>query len=174
MSLQALKEDKISYKQFATIMLFNSISQKYEEKNYNVVPIFLTDGTLNIEALDAIIQTLFVAGEDSNSDIFRLSPLKLAKWIELMKICPESEKCFFSIPNETVGIISRISEGLEENTFVHYNGLQDQKLRMIPSLSMKQNYLNVLNPKDAITITPKIGLSTLEEIEENGLISTRD
>ena len=46
--------------------------------------------------------------------------------------------------------------------------------RMIPSLGMMQTLLEAHTERQAITITPVIGLSTLEDIKKNGLEGTRD
>ncbi len=44
----------------------------------------------------------------------------------------------------------------------------------MPSFSMMQTFLRVKSQEDAVTITPTIGVSTIEEIKDNGLTDTRD
>jgi hypothetical protein len=48
-----------------------------------------------------------------------------------------------------------------------------KKGRMIPSLGLMQTFLNV-KFEDAVTINPVLGLSSMEDIRENGITSTRD
>jgi hypothetical protein len=46
--------------------------------------------------------------------------------------------------------------------------------RMIASLGMMQCFINLRYPENAVQMTPKIGLGTLEDIENNGITMTRE
>lgn len=46
--------------------------------------------------------------------------------------------------------------------------------RIVASLSMMQAFVNVLGKENAITFTPVIGVSTIEDIKNNGKWGTRD
>jgi len=172
--LQAFEQQKISSYQFSSLLLLQSLKKTY---SVTVINVFDERGKINPEAIDAILQTFYFELQDGTEGNF-LSLDQFHKFLELLSKAPKSEQCFYSFPespyNHSSTLIGLISQTLNINIFCFFKDNQNQDRRMVASFTMKQLFLQVLNPKNPIQIIPKIGVSTYEEIEANGLEDTRD
>ncbi len=160
---------KLSRGQFATLMSFWKTSQDFQVRS---IPLFNTNGSINEEARKIIKQTLRLASQDP---IYFLSDEQIEQFFEEMSKLPKSEQQFFIVPkieSKEVTALKVIYE-LGINIFAHFFEKSQEK-RMIPSFGMMQAYLNVKYEQDAVEMMPFIGLSSIDDIRENGLKGERD
>lgn len=197
--LAALKNNKLTISQFATLMGYWSILQHHEAKDIKVVKLFNEDGTPNEEAKQMIETTLHLYPQ--SKPLIQNMPMKenfldknqLDQFFAEMKKLPKSEQQFFVIPDiqnppktgldELTYLANMLTDKITISQEINYtpginilNRIKDgeENKRIIPSLGMMQNFLNVCFGENAVTMKPKIGLGLVEDIENNGLTMTRE
>ncbi|MGH2613405.1 MAG: hypothetical protein ACRDFB_10225 [Rhabdochlamydiaceae bacterium] len=176
-ALKAVRNGLISPHQFATVMLY-WVNSRSPGKGLKQVLLFNTDGTVNVEARESIKKT--VQGTAQPNPVFSFSPTRgnqpkyeyltdeqLDQFFENMRLLPLSEQNFFTLESKypaggVASVISGPSTGF--NVFYRFN-----ENIMIPSAGMMQCFLNTKYGQDAVQINPVLGLSTVEDLQQNGL-----
>jgi len=165
--LRAFYNGIISVSQFSTLVFCWSVMNEFSDTKIHVLPLFQKDDTENIVAKKFIEKTI--------ENIHK--PFSVFIFFEKMKLQPPSEQCFFFIENTEKEDTRTITDEIAALGFNIFNKFTDQDTRyqMIPSLSMMQQFLFVYaGNTNAVTLTPVIGISTIEDIANNALTSTRD
>lgn len=184
--LKAFHDGKITMEQFTTLTFAYSLMKEFSEDRIYTQSLFNEDGTVNKNAENFIRQTLQPSGIYEGEELY-MDDEKLLEFLESMKAKPESEKVFFFIKTKnhdhserTIDTLNKdhtITQEIFANTginiFSQFNH-NTTTYRMLPSLSMMQQCLHTLNGKQAVTISPVIGLSSTEDIVGNGRNSTRE
>lgn len=175
--LKAFHGGKITVEQFTTITFAYSIIKEHPEIKIHVCPLFDHNGLPNAQAKNIISETLKPTGILKGKEPF-LTRDQIVDFFKKMRSESLSEQNFFFIESkETLNKTRTITEGITDGTGVNvfnYFNLNDNTYRMVPSFSMMQQFLNAVGKKNAVTITPVIGLSSIEDILYNGKNSTRD
>ena len=198
-ALGAFKSGKISMEQFSTLIFRWSLEKDFPEEAIEVIPLFNPDGSINLEARENIRQTLKkIEGVGSllGFSVDVVSDEHLELFYKRMKRVPQSERYFFQFgtpprskfnaieakaqsQNQTRTITQEVTESAEFNVFNAFRrfDIEDENLawrRMCASLSMMQQMLYAYKGDMAVKIVPVIGLSTVEDIVNNGLMGTRE
>lgn len=166
--IEALKQGKITPMQMGTLLYFWGTNQ-YHLHTDKVKPL------------------CFSMRSDNGFKLFLpLSQLPKDKQEELYQAfqsLPESEQQFLLVPdieeNPNIQKNPMLTSILQEiiNTGLHaFNRVtyNNSKMKVIASLGMWQVFLNVSFGKQAVTLNPVIGDSSVEDIRLNGLNSSRD
>lgn len=177
--LQLFHQKKIDYYQFTTAVFYWALRQEYKPQEIEIIPLFLNNGDINPLAQNSILQTF-------KSEQLPFCTEKHCEILfEMMKTAPESEQFFFAVnykecPQKTTPSsfdnTNTITEELRKlgfNIFDRYRMKNEEKC-MIASLSMMQILLNITTGKQAILFAPTIGLSTDNDIKNNGIYDTRE
>lgn len=201
-ALLALRQGVLTKDAFATMMWYRTALKSHgSDEKIKTIPLFIND-QVNPEAKAIIRQTLKGATEAKllkEAGVANLSYLdeeQLKKFFIEMRKKPLSEQRFFVVEDihfrqgeaptdyDSDWKITDIMKGLRTssqhiqktngiNVFGRFKANQ-KPMRMLPSLSMMQNYLHIKYGANAVTINPVLGLSTIEDIVKNGLLATRD
>ena len=169
LALAALHEGAITPETMATILIF--YSAQTETDNIKTVPLFIL-GKINEEAKKLIIETW---PEDNKTEEHILP------FFEKMRQADPTQQQFFLIPydqdkefadkNENQTTITGLLHGdLDFNVF----GLCSNNRHMQASPGMMQAFLDVCYGDRAVKINPVIGLSSENDIHDNGLFDKRD
>ncbi|MBM3191473.1 MAG: hypothetical protein FJZ63_02300 [Chlamydiae bacterium] len=188
--LASFYKGNINADQFTTLLLAWSLLVEFPEKTIHINPLFHQDGSVNQAAKNSIRATLKNTKEEFPA--FLSEETQVDAFFERMRGQPESEKFFFSIDAEPYQwgipvveqmaelaqgsrtITREIAESVSVNVF-HQFQRAGRTYRMVPSLSMMQQFLNTYAREgDAVKITPVIGLSSIQDIENNIISNTRD
>ena len=168
-ALKALKEEKISPEDFATIVL-PSASLTLSKRR---ISLFSPEGEINPVARTLLEETFLLGNTPyltkEQVDLFfellkKESPIQQHFFLEDVK----TERLLDPLPVRT-----RINSSYLGFNFLSQCHLNGTKQVLIPSLSMMNCLLRVLN-KNPITIHPVLGLSTPEQLEENAKKGLRD
>lgn len=183
-ALYAFQDKKITLEQFSTLIFRWSIQRDFPEKEIKAIPLFNADGTINEYARNCIEQTTH---SKLKKNLFKcVSSADLEKFYLKMKLAPLSEQYFFQIQgnhpqfNDCFDVQKNIliTEVIQKtglnifNEFIPNN--ENNAARMVASLSMMQQILIAFQEDTAVKIRPVIGLSSEEDIANNGLNGTRD
>ena len=187
--LAALKEGRMSKTQFATLMSYWAVRQHNDPKDIEVVELFNADGATNAKALEILLKTAKSYPHSKLQPEDFSTSAEIKKFLAEMQQLPRSEQQFFVVRDAKTTFMSEIErlEAIKKNKITIVDEIHlssgfnlfcrfeegTQGKRMIPSVGMMQTILKVHAPQTAVTITPVIGLGTLEDIEENGLDHTR-
>jgi|GEM_PF-4800755 len=191
-SLRAFKQGKISMEQFCTLIFRWSLEKDFSDLEIDAAPLFNADGSIHEEARDMIRKTLRIIGFPTSAGLGYEVVLEshLDLFYQRMKKMPKSEQYFFHFVADPLPPFSRYSseKAFQEKTRTITQEVQAQEMnifntlaltkyesrRMSPSLSMMQQLLIAYKGDLAVKITPVIGLSTVEDIINNGLQDTRE
>lgn len=159
-ALEAFRLGRIDEFQFGTIQLFWSIGQYHQDYDLmSVHSLFSKDGKYNSNILDLLFESLAI----KRSNRHFLTKLQFIEFIEEMKNFPYSERCFFLVPDLQISSKPRtVSQELKKLKMTVFNRFG--KMRIIPTVSMMQAFLNVKFGKQAMRINPVLGLSTLKQL----------
>lgn len=199
-ALLAFHDNKITGEQFTTLMTYWSAFSQLPPDEIVIKPIFGEDGevdpdvkewieeTVGLElgeksTLHAQLETFFNKMKDKpkseQSFLFIATDSYLDAKARLDGERAEKEAQVTSksiqelLSNTEDTVCTAITKGAGFNVlheFVHSRAFY----RMIPSLGMMQTMLEAQGNKTTVIITPVIGLSTVEDIRENGLKGTRE
>lgn len=179
-ALYAVKIGKITQEDFATICLIYASP----DPNKVSLSLFNSDGNVNPKARELIQQTLSLQAGYENL----LTSQELDSFFEEMAKHSRLQRQFFlekaplsieesgdiTIPTEQQTIrtvIEIVSAGLNIFSKCIYN---DEVVLMIPSAGMMQTFLNLKFKDHSVRMNFVLGLSSLEDIKNNGLTSSRD
>lgn len=185
--MAALLEGKIEVADFSTLMIYWSILQHHTPEEITTIKLFQPDGSINQQAVEIIQQTLKFPQNNYKSFLHKK---QLDQFIERMKSLPVQQQQFWHVADKQSemadispssldyilgkGSISLLIKDVGQiNIFARFS-LDGQKLRMMPSFGMMQEFLRSYRGENGVTIRPVIGLSSNEDIENNGLTGTRD
>lgn len=185
--LLALRENRISSHQFGTIMRYYSTTVYHKKEEIQILSLFNADGTKNPLAYQYIKQTLKLHHSGLITDfacVKNEEPLmsddEFDLLFEKMKDLPPSEQQIFIIPDiykesplSNPSITLAVRNNTAINIFNRFEIEYSQK-RMIPSIGLLQTFVKVLYPDSYVQVNPVIGLSSLDDIRQNGLDATRD
>jgi hypothetical protein len=186
MALKAFKQGSISKEVLSTILMYKSTVEHAD--GVKIIPLFIR-GKSNPEARELIQQTLMMR-QTSNYDGTEVFPNEIkslfteeqldAFFDEMGKKHPIEQRLFIypdpksERKNKDIdpqaSIVDEITRTAKLNVFFRCN----HSVRMVPSLSMMQTYLDIKNGNNAVIINPVFALSSLEDIAHNGLSNTRD
>jgi hypothetical protein len=164
-ALAALRQGKITQHQFATIMFFWVNHTQQGIRTGTVIFLFNSDGSINPKARQLLGATL-------KGRLEKFSASEMDQFFEKMRKLPASEQCFFVRKMEKSYGFDIIASIQGSRIDLFYD-TQDGKM-MIPSAGMMQSFLDVRFKDQAVKINPVLGLSTEEDIRNNGLTGTRD
>lgn len=195
--LKLLKDGKISQQQFGTIQIFWNAKENYGSQ-LKIIALFNKDGSINEDAKNKIKQTLKkpdsispTVSEQYSGDLFSgglFTGNLIEMYFSCMKKQANSEQFFFYIDHDdqpdwdkNLSIfdsqkyfdLHTISQEINYTAGINALGRVDGG-RMIPTVGMMQQFLNVFFQGNAVKINPVIGLSTLKDIRDNGEKDTRD
>lgn len=202
-ALLALRQGDLTKEEFATMMWYRSaVNYHGSSAKIKVVPLFINN-QINPDAKGIIRQTLKAATEAKIlkeagvTNHSYLDEAQIKEFFVEMRKKPLSEQRFFVVDDihfrqgdaptayESDWVTADVMKGKRTssqqiqktngiNIFCRFKDNQ-KPMRMLPSLSMMQNYLNIkYGEQAAVTINPVVGLSTIEDIVKNGALSTRD
>ena len=186
-ALYAVKAEKITLEEFATI----TFAYASPDENKTCIKIFDANGRVNPEARDLIKQTLSL-NTPMQSFGHLLTDQELDSFFkEMAKLSPLQQQFFLeeSRPQTEFGTIKFM--GMEFTTQIstvrtaietQYAGLnifskcteKEEAKFMIPSSGMMQAFLNVKFKGNSVRMNFVLGLSSVEDIINNGLTATRD
>jgi hypothetical protein len=188
--LGALREGLITVEQLSTLLIYWFLQKNHPDTEIKVINLF-EKGEINPRAREIIIQTLKVAIIPDelktqilkDEEIIYLNEKQIQSFFDKIKTKPLSEQYFFVIPDffpipknysgllETATITQEINQSTGINVFCRFSE-NGKLLKMIPSLSMMQSYLDS-KYSAPIKIHPVINIPSAQEIEENGLTHER-
>lgn len=192
--LNAFHEGKITMEQFCSLIFCWSLMKQFPGTRIGIQPLFDPDGTVNSVSAASIRQTLESSGKYRGQRAL-LNEEKMNAFFRSMHAQPASEQFYFYIDagqidlpqnevkkgakifNNTLTITEDIYASQGVNVFNQFRGglALDIKYRMLPSLSMMQQFLVAYaGNADAVKLTPVIGLSSAADIVENIESDTRD
>jgi len=191
-ALRAFHDNKITLGQFTSLIKRWSLANELPDVKVQTLSLFDANGKVNPLAENYIRQTLKVSGNHKGGPDF-LDDKQIQIFFEKMKLEPESEQTFFFIKTTRFDDFSSYSRTRVERLlvndvtiteelyqFVGFNVFnqfehEGETYRMIPNLSMKQQFLNAYSGDGvAVKITPVIGLSSEDDILRNAETDTRD
>ncbi len=199
-ALGAFERGSIIGEQFTTLMIYWAAFSQLPAKDIIVQPLFDPNGEVNPNVKKWIKSTIGLElGEESTLDtklrIFfkkmKERPIseqsflyistdnysKTKEKLDQKRADEESKATKTSkeelLPKYERTISEAIAKGAKFNVLHHFSHL-DASYRMIASFSMMQRLLEAQRNKTTITITPVIGLSSVEDIRKNGLERTRE
>jgi len=197
-ALWAFREGLISEGQFATTAFLWSILQHHDKAEIQIRPF---DTEENLELLKSTFSTVSKSRAATLMSQIRSRKGKqpdknLTTFIENVHKLPYSEWQFFLIPDidpvETIkastdssqemdDILSgrrSISQELMKGPGINIFGrvkIDGENFRIIPSFGMMQAFVSAYTKEEnAVTINPVIGLSSIEDIRDNGITDSRD
>ncbi|MBY0463227.1 MAG: hypothetical protein K2Q34_08615 [Alphaproteobacteria bacterium] len=188
-ALYAVKVGKITQEDFATI----SLVYASPDPNKAQIPLFNSDGKVNPKARELIQQTLHLQ-DPLQSYQKLLTSQELDSFFEEMAKLPPLQRHFFlekARPLTEFGKYTMPGLGYTTRTHIptvrtaietQYLGLNifskcidnDEAKFMIPSAGMMQTFLNVKFKNHAVRMNFVLGLSSIEDIKNNGLTASRD
>jgi hypothetical protein len=182
-ALEACHQKLITPAQFGTVQLYWSALQYHGKENVDAAPLFQQDGSVIPQAWDAIKETLYLNSQTNSAEAGLYDPAvpllndqELAEFFRRVRQLPLSEQQLFIVEDVIpIGNGPTISETIYQS--IGYNIFCrnfEHGARMIPSIGMMQEFLNVRFGDSAVQINPVLGHSSLEDIRQNGLNGTRD
>jgi hypothetical protein len=179
-ALKALQQQDISASEFSTLATLHAVVLELMQENGNsefpVVfhNLFNKDGSNNDNSWDKIKHSLINAdpnGSFIHTQISNITysmkhtmsnkrPIEAGFWIY---------KSDIKIRNNSNNISHRINE-LGASIFFYL----EQDFTMLPSISMRQEFLNALFKSDACHINPVIGTTKVTDLHDGALIRSRD
>lgn len=189
-ALGAFHDKRISLEQFCTLIFRWSLGKDFPGEEIQTIRLFDKAGNINPSAEEFIVQTLKASGSEKGKYVF-LNKDEIARFFEKMKLLPESEKVFFclktkpvplfdllaaacAISDNTRTITEEVRDSIGVNVFNTFT-VNEETYRMVPSLGMMQQFLLVHSGDlQAVKIAPTIGLSSRQDIENNGMNGTRE
>ncbi|MBS0615477.1 MAG: hypothetical protein JSR58_02875 [Verrucomicrobia bacterium] len=159
--------------QAATALNFWSAYQ-FHDKNSQVIetiPLFQND------QVNPLAEPLLKETFKRSIDNFEyLEGNKYVKFLEQMRQLPKSEQQFLLVPDIQKAEDQTVSQAIKKNA--HFNVFnrtphKGQTMRIVPSVGMMQAFLNA-QYDEPVKITPRLYLSSIEQIRECGLTDTRD
>jgi hypothetical protein len=185
-ALLACDRGMITTQQFGTIQLYWSVLQYHGGKdNVIVAPIF-DKGRVIPDACEAILETLYLNPDTTTAQLGLYNPSipllperEFDQFFDQLRKLPPSEQYVFLVRDKDplpgkagkLTISQRLYLGPGYNIFCRNI---EGGCRMIPSVGMMQTFLNVRYKENAVEINPVIGLSSEDDIRQNGLDSKRD
>jgi hypothetical protein len=179
-ALKALQQQDISASEFSTLATLHAVVLELMQENGNsefpVVfhNLFNKDGSNNDNSWNKIKYSLINADPDGSFIHTQISnitysmkhtmsnkrPIEAGFWIY---------KSDIKIRNNSNNISHRINE-LGASIFFYL----EQDFTMLPSISMRQEFLNALFKSDACHINPVIGTTKVKDLHDGALIRSRD
>ncbi len=181
-ALYAVKVGKITQEEFATITLVYASP----DANKTCIKMFDANGKVSSQAKDLIEQTLYlIRGKVMTSaeldsffkEMAKLPPLQQQFFLEEPQASVAyGEAKFFGqkITGELPTIRSEIKRAYHGLNVFSKCRHQEEPKSIIPSAGMMQTFLDVKFRKDAVRMNFVLGLSSMEDIQNNGLESSRD
>jgi hypothetical protein len=173
--LKAFHDKLIFQEQFATTVFCSSLMKEFTK--VQTLSLFTAQGKINGEAAGFIGQTLQAKANMQ----FRMGNFlegdKLGIFWNQMRKQPASEQCFFMVEGQYSSSCKTVTDAINDigmNVFGYFRDQNNYPLRMVPSLSMMQQFLIAQTGNDAVTITPVLGTSSREDIHKNAVTDTRD
>lgn len=187
-ALLALKLSLITSQQFGTIMRYYSVAKIYKPEEMQVITLFDSRGSINLAAYRYIKQTL--KPSKGNEEPFIVDNTLNLLFEEMRKL-PLSEQRIFVIPeqedletptcaaalfgnNHFNQTITKTLMDIGYNIFGRFTNDEGQEKRMVASIGLIQTLCRIECPDSYSTALPVIGLSSTEDIRNNGLTNTRD
>ncbi len=166
-ALAAAQNGLISPGQFCTLMLYWSTSTTQPKDFIKSHRLFTPENEIDLSSFQLLKKTHLKAPD------LCLTEEEYKEFFERMRKLPVSEQQFFEISNQDTNTILNALARVGFNIFGQIDGPNGTR-RIIPSIGMMQVYLDVKFKDNAVKINPVIGLSSLEDIKENGVNSERD
>lgn len=165
-ALHALRNGNLSHDDFASIV----IPSASKDPNKTCIPLFTETGEIDEIAQMHIKETLSLY---KGGNI--LSDEELHEFFQEMKKLPKLQQYFhLEVKRNDQLPIMDVREGIK----TQYNGLnvfsQTSSGIMIPSVGMMQTFLKIKFKNNAARMNFVLGLSSIDDIEQNGRTNSRD
>lgn len=157
---------KLNIGQFATLMSFWRACQDIED--LEPIALFDDQGQINPKAEKYLRESMRENGVGPY-----LTDSQIHQLFDEMAKLPKSEQQFFlssyAVSYDKDYVLSRVGE-----VGIHLFSLTEKRRRFVPSFGLMQTFLRVKFGPDAVDMKPVLGLSSQDDIRNNGLNGERD
>jgi len=177
LALRCYHDETITPEQFATLMIYWSALKHHP--HWDILPCDWEHNTSLIKKTFAIPKKIDKKFQNHYHKAPHLSPKQQARFFELMKEVPPSERTFFLVPDfqHRDGAAYSISQAIEHNLGINvFNRVvvDGKTMRMIPSFAMMQAFLQAFAGEElAVRMNPGLGVWEWEDIRNDHLEGRR-